>query len=244
MKPSKLLVAVPALFLIAVSFWLFGLSSCQKTKVETVRKIDTVVQQDTVYCLKCGLVAYYNFNNGNLNDSSGYGNNITFNNATATADRFGRPNNAYLFNGSSNYMSVPNSPSLNPNSITIFAIFKPNGFYSNQCHGNDIVQKATDDSENGFYGMRFNDTLNQCGNPVDTSQEFISGSYGDNGIYVISYARPPIHIHTGTWYVVAYTYDGTTSRFYANGELVQTTVRPDSFTPNTDDLFIGYSPQN
>ncbi len=256
MKPSKLLIAAPAILVVAICFTGVQLCSCSKTKVvtvtktdtlvkvDTVTKVDTLSQQDTVYCLKCGLVAYYNFNNGNLNDSSGNGNNINFSNATPTTDRFGNPNNAYLFNGTSDYISVPSSTSLNPNSITIFAIFKPNGFYSNQCHGNAILQKGIADNENGFYGIRFNDTLNQCNNPVDTSQEFISGFYGDGGIYVISYARPPIAIHTGTWYVVAYTYDGTTSRFYANGELVETNGRQDAFTPNTDDLFIGYSPQN
>jgi hypothetical protein len=51
-------------------------------------------------------------------------------------------------------------------------------------------------------------------------------------------------LHTGTWYTVAYTYDGTTGRFYVNGVLVHSTVKSDAFTPNTDDLFIGYSPEN
>jgi hypothetical protein len=247
MKPSKLLLSVPVILLAVISFSNIGLTSCKKTTkadTVTVTKVDTLVQLDTVYCLKCGLVAYYNFNNGNLNDSSGNGNNITFNNATPTADRFGRPNNAYLFNGTSNYMSVPNSPSLNPNSITLFAIFKPNGFYSIQCHGNNILQKGTNDNENGWYGLRFNDTLNNCVNPVDTTQEYVTGAYGDHGIYVISNAKTPFPIHTGTWYVMAYTYDGTTSRFYANGVLVQSRVISDAFTPNTDDLFIGYSPEN
>ena len=56
--------------------------------------------------LKDGLMAYYNFNGGNLNDSSGLNNNIVFNNAVKTTDRFGKANNAYLFDGSSSYMQV------------------------------------------------------------------------------------------------------------------------------------------
>lgn len=250
MKSLKFLFTASITLGVFVSVSSLGLTSCSKsdkTITDTVRitKVDTLVQQDTVYCLKCGLVAYYNFNNGNLNDSSGMGNNITFSNATPTADRFGNANNAYLFNGTGNYMSVPNSPSLNPNSITLFAIFKPNGFYSLQCHGNAILQKGSYDNENGWYLLRFSDTLDNCVNPVDTAHEFVYGGYGDNsnfGANSTAYATNPIH--TGAWYVVAYTYDGTTSRFYVNGALVQSKVKSDAFTPNTDDLFIGYSPEN
>lgn len=246
MKLLKLLLPAPVILFAVVSMPGIGLTSCQKTtKVDTITKTDTLVQPDTVYCLKCGLVAYYNFNNGNLNDSSGNGNNITFNNATPTTDRFGNPNNAYLFNGTSNYMSVPNSPSLNPNSITLFAIFKPNGFYSIQCHGNSILQKGTVDNENGWYFLRYNDTLDNCVNPVDTAQEIVYGTYGDNSNFgAATTAYSPNPIHTGTWYTVAYTYDGTTARFYVNGVFVQSRVKSDAFTPNTDDLFIGYSPEN
>ncbi len=50
--------------------------------------------------LEYGLVAFYPFN-GNANDESGYDNHGTVNGATLTKDRFGVPNAAYLFNGSS-----------------------------------------------------------------------------------------------------------------------------------------------
>lgn len=50
--------------------------------------------------LEYGLVAFYPFN-GNANDESGYDNHGTVNGATLTTDRFGIPNAAYLFNGSS-----------------------------------------------------------------------------------------------------------------------------------------------
>jgi hypothetical protein len=249
MKTLKLLFPATIILFVIVSISGISLNSCNKSsKPDTVRitKVDTLVQLDTVYCLKCGLVAWYNFNGGNLNDSSGNGNNITFNNATPTADRFGRPNNAYLFNGTSNYMSVPNSPSLNPNSITLFAIFKPNGFYSLQCHGNAILQKGTNDSEDGWYLLRFNDTLNNCVNPIDTAHIIVGGAYGNNSNPGSITTAKAINtdLHTGTWYTVAYTYDGTTSRFYLNGVLTQSIAKSDAFSPNTEDLFIGYSPQN
>jgi hypothetical protein len=50
-----------------------------------------------------GLVAYYPFN-GNANDQSGNGHNGIVYGATLTADRFGKPNSAYEFNGLDQYI--------------------------------------------------------------------------------------------------------------------------------------------
>ncbi len=80
------------------------LSSCQKEVIKndtlylkdtiTIHIRDTINPRDILtiidsincscYNLNDGLVAYYNFNNGNLNDSSGNGNNIIFSNAVKT----------------------------------------------------------------------------------------------------------------------------------------------------------------
>jgi hypothetical protein len=84
------------------------------TVIKTVTVRDTLTLRDTLYTLTDGMVAYYNFDGGNLNDSSGHNNNISFSNALPAADRFGIPNNAYIFDGASSYMRVPNSASLNP----------------------------------------------------------------------------------------------------------------------------------
>ena len=51
-----------------------------------------------------GLVAWYPFT-GNANDSSGNGNNGTVYGATLATDRFGSLNNAYNFNGTTDYIS-------------------------------------------------------------------------------------------------------------------------------------------
>jgi len=56
--------------------------------------------------LNNGLVAYYPFN-GNANDESGKGNNGTVNGATLTADRNGKQNQAYYFDGLNNYVRLP-----------------------------------------------------------------------------------------------------------------------------------------
>ena len=50
--------------------------------------------------------------NGNSNDSSGNGNNGTVYGATLTTDRFGNANSANSFNGTNNYIEIPNSTSI------------------------------------------------------------------------------------------------------------------------------------
>ena len=62
-----------------------------------------------------GLVAYYPFN-GNANDESGNGYNVTNYGANLTTDRFGNENSAYIFNGENDWMDFPDNiimPSLN-----------------------------------------------------------------------------------------------------------------------------------
>ena len=54
-----------------------------------------------------GLTAYYPFNR-NANDASGNGNDGTVNGATLTADRFGSPDSAYRFNGTS-WIQLPDT---------------------------------------------------------------------------------------------------------------------------------------
>ena len=217
------------------------------TVIKTVTIRDTLTLRDTVYTLTDGMVAYYNFNSGNLNDSSGHNNNITFNNASPAADRFGVSNNAYIFDGVSSYMRVPNSASLNPSTgITIFAIVKVNGFYKGPCHINQILGKGSPDDVLGYYALRFDDAGliggTGCSVAADTSKEFFYASYGDDNPYgdatgALNDSFP--FIHPGEWANVAFTYNGTVSKIYLNGALLASYSKSVSFTPNTQDLYIG-----
>lgn len=56
-----------------------------------------------------GLIGYYPFS-GNANDYSTGSNNGTVNGATLTADRFGSPNSAYYFNGTSSFIDFTKAP--------------------------------------------------------------------------------------------------------------------------------------
>ena len=130
-----------------ILFFLLSVSISQTSCSKTVTEHDTTIKSsryhyqnrerydiDTLYNLNYGLVAYYNFNNGNLNDSSGKGNNITFNNAVVTSDRFGRAGNAYQFSGGA-YMQVPNSCVIEPITNYLMAIVKFNGYYTGYAWG-------------------------------------------------------------------------------------------------------------
>ena len=55
-----------------------------------------------------GLVAWYPFS-GNANDGTAYRNHGTVRGATLTTDRSGKPNEAYRFNGSSQWIEVPHA---------------------------------------------------------------------------------------------------------------------------------------
>jgi hypothetical protein len=57
--------------------------------------------------LNQGLVAYYPFD-GNARDQSGNGNNGEVHNAFLAHDRFGNPNSAYRFDGSTSYIEIEN----------------------------------------------------------------------------------------------------------------------------------------
>lgn len=224
------------------------LSSCTKHSVDTVfvkhdstiLVHDTTNIHDTTYDFTSGMVAYYNFNGASLTDSSGFNNNIVFNNATPTKDRNGKDNNAYLFDGVSSYMRVANSASLNPNSITLHAIVKVNAFYHGAAHGNFILVKSWDQAY-GMYMLQFSDFL--PANPgVDTLHENFLGGYGDNpgnagnASGVISSGN---YVAKNTWYKLTYTYDGLVGKLYINGVLINSLVRTPIFTANSADVYIG-----
>ena len=182
-------------------------------------------------------MAYYPFS-GNANDASGNGNNPIFNNATLTTDRFGNPNSAYSFNGTDNYIRIPNSTTLNSsNQISICAWVKVAGFYQGKCHGNNILMKGNQDYQTGNYKIRFDDSYftnsQNCSisNPDVTHETFF-------GLNSMPSSNAPF-IQTNQWYSVVYTCDGTTARIYVNCQLVGSGPANGITFTNGDDLFLG-----
>lgn len=256
MKFLKCLLALLPVIVI-LFFTQTSVSSCQK-ETETIR--DTIFQKDTIIIkdtikiidtvccanLNDSLVGYYNFNGGNVNDSSGKNNHIIFNNAIKAPDRFGKANNAYKFDGSSSFMRVSNHSSLNPKRISLMATVKFDGFYQGLCHANQILKKGFQDQNDGIYGLRAGVLGISCDDVVDTTKEQLQGYYGNTQSSSTWTVDTFDYIKPGTWVTVVFTYDGAVSKLYVDGKLKQVVNRTVPFTPNNFDMFIGRAenPQN
>jgi len=165
-----------------------------------------------------GLVAYYPFC-GNAYDQSGHGNNGNVNGASLTTDRFGNTNAAYSFDGTSNYIEVPHSSSLNfgTQDFTISAWAKPSQFQSNDQH---IVSKerslAPDNNQ-------FRMAIAKSTNPSDKHYYFATATSTGTGLnwtsasgYVLqSNSIAPIT----TWNHITIVRTGITYKLYINGIL-------------------------
>src|SRR6185312_9409283 len=187
--------------------------------------------------LNAGLVAYYPFT-GNANDASGNANNPIFNNATLTQDRFGNANSAYSFNGTDNYIRIPNSPTLNSsNQISICAWVKVSDFYRGTCHGNNVVMKGDADYQAGDYKIRFDDSyITNSQNCYQSNTDVTHETFF--GMNSILNSNTPF-IQPNQWYSVVYTCDGVTAKIYVNCKLVGSGPANGLTFTNGDDLFLG-----
>lgn len=188
--------------------------------------------------LTSGLAAYYPFN-GNADDASGNLNNAIFNNATLTTGVYGDVNSAYLFNGSSSYIQIPSSASLNVGAqITLSAFVKVEGFYQGLCHGNEILNKGQHSGNFNAYILRFDDGAYTLGAncSIPTPDEAHQIFFGINTSAPGGYTP---YIVLDQWYSVIYTNDGTTTQMYVDGVLKASNPTTAINFSNSDDLFLG-----
>jgi hypothetical protein len=186
--------------------------------------------------LNNGLVAWYPFN-GNANDESGKGNNPVSNNATLTADRFGNPNGAYLFNGESNFIRIKNSSSLCPEEMTLVAVIKPLGFYNGLCYNNSIIDKGSWDYRPGCYALRFTAgeyTKGDCRDGDTAHQNFVGMAAANPGK-----TSQDIYVKPNTWYYIIFTINNQYGRLYIDGEMISSFQTTMKIGKNKEDLFLG-----
>jgi len=163
-----------------------------------------------------GLVAYYPFS-GNADDSSGNGNNGTVNGASLATDRFGKANSAYFFNGTSNYIEVPNSNSLYlKNHFTLSAWIKISDY---SVSSTDAISSIFGKPRQSGWATGY--SLWAYQNPYNKSAASFNGVTADG---VQSTLVTPIN----QWVHVLCTYDSINLKLYINGKL-DTTVKT-SFT--------------
>jgi hypothetical protein len=166
-----------------------------------------------------GLLGYYPFN-GNANDESDNGNHGVVNGATLMADRFGKTNSAYSFNGIDNFISavIPNLPAGDaPRTLTAWV--KPTKVVS------------TEASMLSFLGYGAGNWHSQFGLGIEADQKiWFWGGYAS--------FDPSVSVQTNRWTFVALTYSNSTISLSFDGVSYQS----DSISLNTvnnGELFFG-----
>jgi hypothetical protein len=163
-----------------------------------------------------GLVGYWTFDGADVRnsvaDKSGNGNNGGFaGSATSSAVTPGKLGQALNFNGSSNYVQVPYTSSLQPTNVSVGAWFKtPNKTL------HEVVVSTT---ESGGYELELNETGVGCSATSLLFRVRVGGIY-QAACYDVS------NLSNNTWYYVAGTYDGETVSLYVNGVDVNDNTSP------------------
>ncbi|HEX8547165.1 MAG TPA: LamG-like jellyroll fold domain-containing protein, partial [Cytophagaceae bacterium] len=162
--------------------------------------VSLTVSASTVQVPIANFVAHYPFN-GNANDESGSLNAGTLQAApTLTTDRFGIANKAYLFNGTSQYVSTSNLYS-SPNNFTISIWFKTTSTSGGKLIGFGNSQSATSSAYDRHIYM----------------------SAAGQLYYGVSYAtlKTPSAYNDGIWHQVTGTMSSTNGmKLYVDGELI------------------------
>lgn len=178
--------------------------------------------------LKDGLVAYYPFN-GNANDESGNGNHGIIRGAVLTADRHSIPNSSMSFNGSSAFIEIPSTKSIESiTRITISCWINADFLYPPQ------GQPGWKSSCIASKGLR-------PGEVADWALA-IDGDRIRPYIFVNrwSYYDSPSVISKKEWRHVAFSYDGNVVRTYADGVIINETPRNEGALLSSDQpMYIG-----
>jgi hypothetical protein len=145
-----------------------------------------------------GLVAYYPFN-GSAKDESGNGNHGGVSGATVATDRFGRSQQAYAFDGSNDFISVPYSSSYRPSGKLTIAVW----MRVTSTTGYRVPLSCT---ENGGWNLNF-------GAAGNTTMNF--------GLYAGGTAVTPGFgsslLSGGAWHHIVGTFDGSVAKIYLDG---------------------------
>jgi len=171
-----------------------------------------------------GLVGYWKLDEGSGNiahDSSGNGNDGTVNGASWTA---GISNGALQFDGISNYVGIPSSPSLtlSGNQVSLELWIKPTiTLNSSLASRINIMDKG-----DGYgFQMEANDARINFFVNIGYADQWLSSETSD--------------WKAGTWYHIAGTYDGTNESIYVNGALENTKSLSGTLSGIGDPLSIG-----
>ena len=181
-------------------------------------------------CVLKGAIVCLPFYNGSAEDVSGNGNHGKIAGAVPTADRFGNPNSALLFDGKDDYVIVEKLqgavPGNTPKTISgWFNSSKPGkylqmlfGFGTYATPNNFQIGTGPTTSMDDKFQFR----VNGWGDSYDWRTGIPSGTYFD-----------------GKWHHCAVTYDGEITKVYFDGTLAASTDKFKYVTPEVSSLVIG-----
>lgn len=150
-----------------------------------------------------GLIAYYPFC-GNANDVSGNGIHGTVMGAQLSADRFGNANNAYTFDGVSNYINLPAASFAGLHVYSCSLWIKPASTVNNA----NIAYNVGSSTEPYCHGINYN------------PPNIFAGCYNNGNSQTQSYVNSPA-ANLNTWTHIAVTRDLSVLKLYVNGVLAQ-----------------------
>ncbi len=178
-----------------------------------------------------GLVGYFKLD-GNANDSSGFNNHGTVNASPAVSNRFGQASSASYFNGSSSYMLIPTSASLQPNTaVSISAWIKP----EQTTLPATVVSKRFSVASNPLNSYAITTSPDT---PISNKWSFAlsKGLTGTEKLLTAKNFQP-----FGVWMFIATTYDGSLMKIYINGVLDTGMAFTGNLGYSAMGLGIGYS---
>ena len=170
-----------------------------------------------------GLAAYYPFG-GNASDASGHGHDGIVHGATLGPDRFGLPNQAYVFNGTGAWIEVPNNTSIDITDDLTVAVW-----VNHKELDNDLLYVHRVNA----YGMHYS--------PQEAPEQRLSFLISPNngGSWTtIGFPHTP---NINQWYHYAITYSSGNGvcRCYVDGVLIGTKTNAVQISSSGRELAIG-----
>jgi hypothetical protein len=157
--------------------------------------------------LEKGLAGFWKFD-GNAKDATPFADDGTVNGATLTADRKGRANSAYSFNGTNAEIDMSDTPALSPTSAVTVSAWV-NGTVQNTSYADgSTVGVASKDVGGGITNPPYSIQINN-----GSVQFLITGSSNSFN------SATTTGLLDNTWYSLVGTFDGTNIKIYVNGVL-------------------------
>jgi hypothetical protein len=171
-----------------------------------------------------GLVGWWK-GDSNANDTIG-GNNGTMQNGASFAA--GEVNQAFAFNGTNQFVAIPDAPALNPtNSLTVETWVYVSGRPSV-----DVATIVTKQSTTVASDIQYQlESYNSPGGLTFRCTVYLPTGY--------AFVNGKTNVQLNTWYHIAMTYDNASLKLYVNGALDGSVAASGPIAPTTEPLRIG-----